>query len=37
MWHVWGTVKIHTGFWSGELMERDHLADPAVDGRIILR
>jgi len=37
MWHVWGTGKIHTGFWWRELMERHHLADPGVDGRIMLR
>jgi len=26
-----------TGFWSGNLRERDHWGDPDVDGRIILR
>jgi len=26
-----------TGFWCGNLRERDHLGDPGVDGRIILR
>ena len=25
------------GFWWGNLNERDHLGDPGVDGRIILR
>jgi hypothetical protein len=25
------------GFWWGNLMERDHLEDPDVDGRIIVR
>jgi len=27
----------YTGFWWGYLRERDHLEDPGVDGRIIIR
>jgi len=27
---------VYTGFWCGDLRERDHLKDPGVDGRIIL-
>jgi hypothetical protein len=30
-------VKTCTGFWWGNLSERDHLGDPGVDGRIMLR
>ena len=28
---------VYTGFWWGNLRERDHLEGPDVDGRIILR
>jgi hypothetical protein len=34
---VWGRGKVYTGFWWGNLRERDHLGDPDIDGRIILR
>jgi hypothetical protein len=28
---------MYTGFWWGNVRERDHLKDPGVDGWIILR
>jgi hypothetical protein len=28
---------VHTGFWWGDLRAGDHLGDPDVDGRIILK
>jgi hypothetical protein len=33
MWRV----EVHTGFWWGNLREKDHLEDPGTDGMIILR
>jgi hypothetical protein len=32
-----GKREVHTGFWWGDLREGDHLGDPGVDGRIILK
>ena len=28
---------MHTGYWCGNLREGDHLEEPGIDGRIILR
>jgi len=36
MWRVWGRGVGCTGFWWGNLRERDYWGDPDVDGRIIL-
>jgi hypothetical protein len=32
-----GRGKVQAGFWWRNLRERNHLEDPGVDGRIILR
>jgi len=32
-----GRRELHTGFWWGNLRERDHWEDVGVDGRIILK
>ena len=37
MWHVRGRGEAHTGFWLGNLRERDHLNDLDIDGRIMLK
>jgi len=34
---VWVKEEAYTGFWCGNLRERDHLGESGVDGRIILR
>ena len=34
---TWGRGEVYTGFCWGNLRERDHLEDPGMDGRIILR
>jgi len=37
MQRVWGKGGAYTGFWWGNVNKRDHLEDPGVDERIILR
>jgi hypothetical protein len=34
---VWGRGEVDTGFCWENLRERDHLEEPGVDGRVILR
>jgi len=34
---LWGKEKVCTGFWWGNLRKRDHLENPGLDGRIILK
>jgi hypothetical protein len=35
MWHIWGRGELHTGFWSGNLKQKDHLKDVVIERRII--
>jgi hypothetical protein len=37
MYHVRGREDVNTGFWWGDPRERDHLEDPSLDEKIILR
>ena len=37
MWHVWGKGEGCTGFWWGNLRERDLWGDPDADGRMDLQ
>jgi len=37
MWHVGGAGEVHTEFWWGDLMERDHVKDLGEDMKIILK
>jgi len=30
-------IRAYSVFWCGKLKEKDHLEDPGVDGRIILK
>ena len=34
---LWGRGRAYVAFWWGNLREKDHLEDPNLDGRIILR
>jgi hypothetical protein len=35
--NVWGRGEVYIGFGKGNLKERDHLDDPGIDVRIIIR
>jgi hypothetical protein len=37
MWHVWGQEKECTGIWWGNLRKGDHLENPGVEERKILK
>jgi len=37
MRNVWKRGQTHRGFWRGYLMERDHLEDLELDGRVELK
>jgi hypothetical protein len=35
--HIWETGEVHTGFWWGNVKERNHVEDLGVDGRLIAK
>ena len=37
VWHVWGREEVQAAFYLGNLREIDHLEDPDVGGKIILK
>jgi hypothetical protein len=37
MWHVWGRGEVCIGVWWGNLRERNHLEDPGLVVRLILK
>jgi hypothetical protein len=37
MWHVWEKGEAHTGFWWGNLKERDHVEDMGLEWKIIFK
>jgi hypothetical protein len=37
MSRAWETGEVHTGFWWGDLRERDHLEDMGIGRSIILK
>jgi hypothetical protein len=37
MWYIRETREVHTGFWWGDLMERNNLEHLGVDERILLK
>ena len=37
MWYIWGRGELCTGFWWGNVRERDRWGDTEVNGKIILR
>ena len=37
MWHLQETGKVHSVFWWKDLRKRDHLVDPGINRRMILK
>jgi hypothetical protein len=37
IYHVWGREEVHTEFWWGNLVEGDHLEEPGIDERMMLK
>ena len=37
MQNIWGRGEVYTGFWWGHVRGREHLEDPEINGRTVVK